>query len=518
MLSRHGLLMLLLVALATGRTAFASIESAVVTGGAIEGMVVEGVGVFKGIPFAAPPVGDLRWQVPRPVVPWQGIRSAREFAPACMQSWIPQGQTPPSEDCLYLNVWTAAATSSERRPVIVWVHGGGLVGGMSWEKISDGTNLAREGAVVVTIAYRLGAFGFVAHPELTRENGKTSGNYGLHDMVAALRWVQQNIAQFGGDASRVLLIGGSAGASSISVLAASPQAKGLYSRAAALGGAIFAPGAPTDSRYQYYFPTLADYERKGEALFKELGVSNLQAARALPASTVLKATDGWPSKYGINRDGDLVLGYNQELFQQRRFNDTPILIGYTSDEVGVPPGTTLASAQANLRTLPCRHTLDAIVAAYPRLVSDEQTRAVLSQVYRDQNIGWATWTWARLQAENGRGAVYGYFFDIHGPERPNGAPHAAEYSYIFGNFWNTPAQRDLLASAIIRQYVLNFAARGDPNAPGLPQWDRFEETNQRVMVFDRVFHSSEWPNLAALQAITPFLKCYASTQIINDAE
>jgi len=213
-----------------------------------------------------------------------------------------------------------------------------------------------------------------------------------------------------------------------------------------------------------------------------------------------------------------VLGYNHELFAQRRFNDTPILIGYTSDEVGVPPGTTLASAQANLRTLPCRHTLDALTAAYPRLVSDEQTRAVLSQAYRDQNIGWATWTWARLQAENGHSAVYAYFFDIHGRDRPNGAPHAAEYPYIFGNFWNTPTQSDLLASAMIRQYILNFAARGDPNAPGLPPWDKFEETTQRVMVFDRMFHSGEWPNLAALQAVTPFLKCYAATQFVKNPE
>lgn len=514
---RHGLLALLLVTAAAENTALASIESAAVTGGTVQGQGVDAVGVFKGIPFAAPPVGDLRWQVPQPVISWQGIRSAREFAPACIQSWIPQGAPPSSEDCLYLNVWTTAASSMERRPVIVWIHGGGLAGGMSWEKVADGTNLAREGAVVVTIAYRLGALGFVAHPELTRENGKTSGNYGLHDMVAALRWVRDNIAQFGGDAARVLMIGGSAGASSISVLAASPQANGLYSRAAALGGAIFMPGSPIDPKYQYYYPALADYERKGEELFAQLGVSDLKAARALPASTILKATDGWPAKYSIIRDGDLVLGYNQQLFQQRRFNDTPILIGYTSDEVGAPPGTTLASARANLRTLPCRHTLDALLAAYPRLVSDEQTRTVLSQAYRDQSIGWATWTWAQLQTANGHSAVYAYFFDIHGRDRPNGAPHAAEYPYIFGNFQNAHTRSDLTASAMIRQYILNFAAHGDPNVPGLPQWDRFEETTQRVMVFDRVFHSGEWPNLAALQALTPYLKCDAGMPVKRDA-
>lgn len=149
-------------------------------------------------------------------------------------------------------------------------------------------------------------------------------------------------------------------------------------------------------------------------------------------------------------------------------------------------------------------------------MSDEQTRTVLSQAYRDQNIGWATWTWAQLQTANGHSAVYAYFFDIHGRDRPHGAPHAAEYPYLFGNFQNAHTQSDLTASAMIRQYILNFAARGDPNAPGLPQWDRFEETTQRVMVFDRVFHSAEWPNLSALQALTPYLKCYAGMPVTND--
>src|SRR5437868_4524742 len=320
-----------------GNMALASIESAGVTGGAIKGRVVDGVGVFKGIPFAAPPVGDLRWQVPKPVVAWQGVRGANAFAPACIQPWRSTEQPQPSEDCLYLNVWTAAASVNERRPVIVWIHGGGLVGGMSWERLSDGTNLAREGAVVVTLAYRLGPLGFLAHPELTRENGRTSGNYGLHDMIAALNWVQDNIAQFGGDPQHVLVIGGSAGALAVSVLAASPSAKGLYSRAAALGGAIFAAGISDDPRYPFYYPTLKHYEARGEDLFRKLGASDLRAARALPADAVLKAMDGVQPNFGIIRDGELVQGYSHELFRQRRFNDVPTLIGYNSDEAGDPP-------------------------------------------------------------------------------------------------------------------------------------------------------------------------------------
>lgn len=506
---RHGLLAALLIAGAVENTARASIESAAVSGGAVEGQVIDGVSVFKGIPFAAPPLGDLRWQVPKPVVSWQGVRKANAFEPACIQPWSPAEQPQPSEDCLYLNVWTSAASSDERRPVIVWIHGGGLVGGMSWEKVSDGANLAREGAVVVTIAYRLGAFGFLAHPELTRENGKTSGNYGLHDMIAALTWMQDNIVQFGGDPERVLVIGGSAGAWSVSVLAASPYAKGLYSRAAAFGGAIFTAGVSDDPKYVFFYPTLKYAEQQGEALFKRVGSPDLKAARALSADAVLKATEGSP-KPGIIRDGDLVQGYNHELFQQRRFNDTPILIGYTSDESGdPPPEATRAAVEADLKKSPCKHTLDALAAAYPPLVNDEQTRAVVRQFKRDESVGWPVWAWARLQTTNGRSEAYAYFFDLHAADNPHGAAHATEYPYIFGNFPNAHTQRDLAASAMIRRYLLNFAASGNPNGPGLPQWEKFDEATQRVMVLDDAPRSREWPNLAALQALTPYLQCLA---------
>jgi para-nitrobenzyl esterase len=514
MIFRHGLLAVLLIVGADQNRALASIESATVTGGAITGQVIDGVGVFKGIPFAAPPIGDLRWQVPKPVVAWQGVRKATAFAPACIQPWNPAEQPQPSEDCLYLNVWTAAASPDERRPVIVWIHGGGLVGGMSWEKVSDGANLAREGAVVVTIAYRLGAFGFLAHPELTRENGKTSGNYGLHDMVAALAWVQDNIVKFGGDPQRVLVIGGSAGAAAISALAASPHAKGLYSRAAAFGGAIFAAGVSDDPNYLFFYPTLKYAEQRGAALFKEVGSPDLKAARALPAEAVQKATGGWPPKYDIIRDGELVQGYNHELFQQRRFNDVPTLIGYTSDEAGdPPPDLTREAVAADLKKLPCKHTHEALVAAYPPLVNDEQTRAIVRQVNRDVRVGWPTWTWARLQTRHGRSAVYAYFFDIHAADKPHGAPHATEYPYIFGNFQNAHTQRDLAASARIRRYLLNFAASGNPNGPGLPHWEKFDETTQRAMVLDGDPSSREWPNLKALKAFTPYLQCFAGVPL-----
>jgi para-nitrobenzyl esterase len=234
---------------------------------------------------------------------------------------------------------------------------------------------------------------------------------------------------------------------------------------------------------------------------------------------VLKATEGWPPKYVIIRDGELVQGANHELFQQRRFNDVPTLIGYTSDEAGEPPPEiTRANVEANLEKLPCKHTHDALVAAYPPLVNDKQTRASMRQSNRDQNIGWAIWTWARLQTANGRSAVYAYFFDIHPADKPHGASHATEYPYVFGNFLNTHTEGDLAASAMIRRYLINFAASGNPNGPGLPQWEKFDETTQRVMVFDGVSSSREWPNLAALKASTPLLQCFGNIAVRPDAQ
>src|ERR1700721_727734 len=217
---------------AAANPSLAAIEYANITGGRVQGEVKDGVASFKGLPFAAPPIGERRWKIPQPVIAWSGVRKADTFAPACMQPWA--GNPDPSlvnEDCLYLNVWTAAATAKERRPVMVWIHGGGLTNGMSWETLSHGTKLAPEGVVLVTIAYRLGAFGFLAHPELTRESGQaSSGNYGLFDVVAALKWVQADIAPFGGDPSRVTIFGGSSGALMVSLLAGAPAAKGLFAR------------------------------------------------------------------------------------------------------------------------------------------------------------------------------------------------------------------------------------------------------------------------------------------------
>ena len=209
------------------------------------GTVADGVAAFKGIPFAAPPIGELRWKPPQPVQAWQGVRKADAYGPSCMQSaqMIALMGAGPSvgEDCLYLNVWTAAKSAAERRPVMVWIYGGGFAAGMTGIAAYDGQQFAKDGVVLVSVAYRVGPFGFLADPALTREGGGTSGNYGLLDMIAGLRWVKQNIAKFGGDPARVTIFGESAGGMAVSMLAASPAATGLFQRAISESGGAFGP-------------------------------------------------------------------------------------------------------------------------------------------------------------------------------------------------------------------------------------------------------------------------------------
>ena len=491
-------------------SAHAAIEYADVTGGRLKGEVSNGLATFKAIPFAAPPVGALRWRVPQPIVPWRGTRVADTFAPACVQPWY-EDPNPSSEDCLYLNVWTAAVTSKERRPVMVWIHGGGLTGGMSWERLSYGTKLAPEGVVLVTIAYRLGAIGFLAHPELTLESGKSSGNYGLFDVVAALKWVHANIAQFGGDPTRVTIFGGSAGGLAVGLLAGAPAAKGLYARAIAQSGSGFVPVQKNDPEHPFAPHTLSSAEKDGQAFFKSLGVSDLKSARRVSADAILKASQAEQrSSVGLAIiDGDLVQGFNIDLFQRKRFNDTPILVGFTSDEDGSPPGQiSVDSMKTEIGHWPCDNpqTQTAMAAAYP-YATDAQARISIRYLYRDFGVAWPIWTWARLETTQGRNPAYVYIFDVHDSEHPFGAWHSSDYPYVFGNFPTPPTARDEATSALIRKYWINFATRGDPNGPGLPVWKPFDERSQAAMVFDDLPGSRRLPNLTGLEALDAILKC-----------
>jgi len=490
-----------LFCIAAANSSLAAIEYANITGGRVQGDAKDGLASFKGLPFAAPPVGALRWRIPQPVIGWSGVRKANAFAPACIQPW---GSNPdptfPSEDCLYLNVWTAAASTTERRPVMVWIHGGGLTGGMSWEHLSYGTKLAPEGVVLVTIAYRLGAFGFLAAPELSRESGKGSGNFGLFDTLAALQWVHANIAQFGGDPNRVTIFGGSSGGHIVSLLAGAPAAKGLYQRAIAQGGVLFYPSA-----LRYPRP-LADTEHTGEEFFKSLGVSDLKSARSLAANTILKAPEPNPSWFRATIDGTLIVDLNERLFQQARFNDTPILAGFTTDEIGPdPPKQTVEAMESVIGGSACKAAQAAIANAYPR--TDDVQTSMLRYLYRDFYVGWPTREWARQQSIRGHHHAYVYVFDVHGPEHPFGAWHATEYPFVFGNFPKSPTPKEEAISTLMRKYWTNFAARGDPNGPGLPIWKAFDQTSQMAMFFGDSSHSQPLPNIAGFKALDTLLRC-----------
>ena len=492
---------------AAANSSLAAIEYANITGGRVQGEVKDGLASFKGLPFAAPPVGALRWRIPQPVIAWSGVRKADTFAPACIQPWA--GNPSPRqlrEDCLYLNVWTAAATAKERRPVMVWIHGGGLTNGMSWQDLSYGTKLAPEGAVLVTIAYRLGALGFLAHPELTRESGSGSGNYGLFDVVAALRWVQANIAQFGGDPTRVMIFGGSSGGHIVSLLAGAPTAKGLFQRALATGRASFYQNLDLIPPNLTPLPPRQVAEKTGEDFFKSLGVSGLASARNLSAQTILDVLTSSQADLGTTIDGTLIVGSNLELFQQGKFNDTPILVGFSTDEAGATPPKVLVDwMDSVIARSGCKQAQAAIAKIYPR-TNDPET-SMLRYLFRDFYDGLPIWTWARLQSNLGHHRAYVFLFDVHGPDQPFGAWHAAEYPYVFGNFPKPPTLKDEAISALIRKYWINFAAHGDPNGPGLPVWKAFDEQSQMAMVLSDSSHSQQLPNLAGLKALDDILRC-----------
>ena len=497
--------------------AHAQIREAAVTGGRVSGVVTNGIAAFKGIPFAAPPVGDLRWKTPQPAKPWTGVKAATAFGGSCMQDLTYRklfGATGDiTEDCLYLNVWTPAKTASERLPVMVWIYGGAFVGGMTSIPAYDGASLAEKGVVLVSVSYRLGVFGFLAHPELSRESRKGSGNYGLQDQIAALRWVKENIARFGGDPNRVTIFGESAGGISVSMLAASPAAKGLFHRAISESGGNFGP-ARIANEGGTTTPSLKVAEARGQAFLARVGAADIQAARALPAEKIQSAmAAGLQSGFWPVFDGDVLPGDQYELYQAKRFNDTPVLIGTNSDEgVTFVPGA--AQPQAFEATIRAAYGVkaEAILAAYPHASVAESTQSARN-IFRDSTFAWHTWVWAMLQSKHGSGKPYVYYFDQRTPQSPNGAGHATEIPYVFGTLGRTglstavmaaPRPEDTAMSELMSSYWVNFARTGDPNGPGLPQWPAFTESSQSVMHFDAKSSARPAPNMTQIKALDEY--------------
>ncbi len=483
-----GSIVILMALAAVAAPAKAQIVRVHVTGGTAAGTVVDGLSEFKGIPFAAPPLGSLRWKAPQPVSPWHGVRQATSFGPACMQSAGATSQAPAtadSEDCLYLNVWTPAKTPHEKLPVIAWIYGGGFAGGSTSAPLYDGTHFAQKGVVFVSISYRVGSFGFLATPDLSRESGHGSGNYGLLDQIAGLQWIHSNIAKFGGDPSKVTLLGHSAGGFAVSMLAGSPVAKGLFRAVISESGANFTP--PEDSPWAgTSIETLRMSEAAGETWLKNLGASNLEEARKLPAEKLLAAQRGpgtprfWPPV-----DGFVVTGDQYELWREGHFNDTPILVGDVSDEAaGFGVHKTDSAAFEALVRRGYGKQADAILAVFPHATDEQATRSA-TQLASDTIFDWGQYTWARLESSNGKHKAYVYYFDMPTTRDPNGSGHGQEVAYVFGNLGGArrpaPTDADQAISQEMQDYWVNFATKGNPNGPGLPPWPAFTEAVPLVM-------------------------------------
>jgi para-nitrobenzyl esterase len=503
----------LLAALAFASAVKAQIPKPVRTqAGLVQGTSENGLAVYKGIPFAAPPVGDLRWRAPQPPAAWTGVHDADKFAPACMQVPVVMPAlgleaVTVSENCLYLNVWTPAKSPRDHLAVMVWIYGGGFtIGGTSLRQY-DGEYLAKKGVVFVSIAYRLGALGFLAHPELTAEQGGHSGNYGLLDQIAGLQWVKKNIAAFGGDPKRVTIFGESAGGISVSMLSASPLAKRLFAGAISESGGNFGPERHANEGGTNVI-SLATAEKNGTAFISKLGVASIAEARRKTAEEILKSTTPalgvtWPIF-----DGYVLSGDQYKLYEAGRYNDTPVLIGTNADEGALFARTTTAAAYQEQIHAGYGEYADKIFAAYPGGTDAEALRSA-RDMFRDATFAWPTWSWARLQAKTGKGKVYVYYFS-HRPPYPGtpqfkdwGASHGSEIEYVFGNFpaATPPSETDRAVSDQVSSYWVNFAKTGDPNGADLPKWPAFTNASPQVINLDDPSKAIPMPNIEKLQVL-----------------
>lgn len=488
-------------------TAIPGVAQEAMTGsGRLMGSSETGVIRYLGVPYAQPPVGDLRWRDPRPVEGWSGVRDATRFAPACPQVGVSmpgEPASPTDEDCLYLNVWAPEVKSDgEPYPVIVWIPGGGLTNGSTSIPLYDGTALARRDVVVVTVAYRLGVLGFLAHPDLSAENeAGGSGNYGLMDQVAALEWVKDNIQAFGGDPDRVTVAGQSAGATSVSILMASPRASGLFQRAIGQSGGLFEPLALAP-RY-----LLENAEADGAAYGEALGAPTLAELRSLPVERFL----GDSRAHGVIHpviEPRLLPEPPYDVFAAGRHNDVPLLVGFNAEEARSLTDVSEVTAQnfherltAQWGALP-----PALLEPYA-FVTDAEAQTARADFERDLRFGWDIRVWARLAAAHGESSVHAYYFARRPPyskgsiQQTWGAGHFAELWYMFDHLNQQPwswTEADRRLSEDMAAYWAAFARKGDPNGAGRTAWPEFEVGDEQVLVLDEVVRPGVLPNNAAL--------------------
>jgi para-nitrobenzyl esterase len=492
---------------------YAQTPTAKITGGKIKGEQKGEIQIFKGIPFAAPPVGNLRWKAPQAVIPWKGTKSCLKFGPSPMQDspvpffcWTEEyliPKEPISEDCLYLNVWSGAKSKKEKRPVFVYIYGGGFKSGGAGCAIYNGEAMAKKDVVFVSINYRVGVFGFLAHPDLSKENAKySSGNYALLDMLAALKWVQENIAQFGGDASNITIAGQSAGAFAVNNLVASPLSKGLFHKAIAESG-----GSILESPLRPKL-ILKDAEEQGVKFAKSLNCKSLADLRKLSSLEILKGKGGLSSPI---IDGYFLQESIGEIFKKGNQNDVPTIVGWNEDDrVSGKPLTAenfKETAQKKFGEL----TAD-FLTVYPA-ETDEQAYKSQMGLGRDEYFGVQDYVWAKMQTKTGKSRVYIYNFNRKLPsytvETDFGAFHTGEVPYAYNNLHtvNRPWEKiDFEIADKMSDYWVTFAKTGNPNGANLPIWKVFELTNENVLIIDKEIVSKPLPTKTQMKFWENYLK------------
>ncbi|NBA86911.1 carboxylesterase family protein [Emticicia sp. CRIBPO] len=455
--------------------------------GSVTGIIKDHVSIFKGVPFAAPPVGELRWKAPQPPKKWNGLLNCDTFSASPVQNnpvpfmmWTQEFIAPAkplSEDCLYLNIWTPAASNKAKLPVIVWIYGGGFVSGSAACPIYDGEELSKKGVIFISINYRVGIFGFLAHPELSKESGHGSGNYALLDQIEALKWIRQNIGEFGGDPENVTIAGQSAGSMSVNALIASPLAKGLFQKAIAQSGGIL--GGRISRQ-------LSEAEKTGEAVSKQLSANSIAELRSKSAEEIQKAASAPGLRFGPVLD-DYVLPLDPvKYFQQKKQNNVAIMTGWVTGDgalAGIQPSTPEKFRQEAVAKYGDQsNTFLTLFKAD----NDEELKATQSKLGL---ISFGVLP-SRLLSDYNEKPVYIYQFNHVPPDKPNfpnyGAFHTAEVPYalktlkMWDRAWKT---EDLNLENAMSDYWVNFARTGNPNGKGLPEWQPYNKTTGVIMEF-----------------------------------
>jgi para-nitrobenzyl esterase len=494
-----------LFAIITGFVAPATAAVIPTESGLVESVHEKGVDVFKGLPFAAPPIGPLRWRAPELPAVWPGLRLAGQFAPICMQRGSYPEDAPPepmNEDCLYLNIWVPPHSAGDKLSVMVWIYGGGLKNGSASTPLYAGDRLARRGVIVVTVNYRLGALGFLAHPDLSGESPQhVSGNYGLLDQIAALHWVHRNIAAFGGDPASVTVFGQSSGSISISELVTSPLASGLFQRAIGESGGLFEP-VELASDFK-----LANAEQTGRRFAATAQARSLEALRAMPAAELIKVHF---NPHAIV-DGYVLPWAPYDAYRQGKQNDVGLLIGSNTNEGRLFLADQPITAATLTRQLDDDFSRPVVLLVGPgSAANDQEAQVSFVKFEGEMRFGWDMWAWARLQADAGGHPVFLYRY-THGSPYPVGhkyfgwgASHGMEMPYVFDHLdqqtwpW-TPQDRRL--AAVMSAYWTNFAKSGDPNGVGLPDWPAFSSSRQLAMRLGETIEPGPIPDESDLRRI-----------------